>query len=90
MKTIEDLKEFLIKNFEEESIYLFGSRARGEDSYNSDIDIAIDSKKSISKELSLVRYKIEESNIPFKVDLIELSKAPYLKDIIEKEGIKWH
>jgi len=90
MKTIEDLKEFLIKNFKEESIYLFGSRARGDNSCNSDIDIAIDSKRAISKELSLARFEIEESNIPFKVDLVELSKAPYLREIINKEGIKWH
>jgi predicted nucleotidyltransferase len=88
MKTIEDLKEFLIKNFKEESIYLFGSRARGDNSCNSDIDI--DSKRAISKELSLAKFEIEELNIPFKVDLVELSKAPYLREIINKEGIKWH
>ena len=90
MKTIEDLKKYLIKTFPNDNIYLFGSRAREDNSIYSDIDIAIESKKSLSKKLSLIRYELEESQIPYKIDLIELSKAPYLKNIIKKEGIKWH
>jgi len=90
MKTIDDLKKFLIKAFPNDNIYLFGSRAREDNSIYSDIDIAIESKKNLSKKLSLIRFELEESQIPYKIDLIELSKAPYLKDIIKKEGIKWH
>jgi predicted nucleotidyltransferase len=90
MKTIEQLKEFLIKTFPEERIYLFGSRARGEASEHSDIDIAIKSDRSLREPLAHARFLIEESHIPYKVDLVELSKAPYLEQIIEKEGIVWH
>jgi predicted nucleotidyltransferase len=90
MKTIEDLKKFLIKTFLKKHIYLFGSRAKQAHRVSSDIDIAIKSKRSISKELAFARFEIEESQIPYKVDLIELSKAPYLEEIIKKEGIRWH
>ena len=90
MKTIDDLKDFLIKAFPNDNIYLFGSRAREDNSIYSDIDIAIESQKNLSKKLSLIRFELEESQIPYKIDLIELSKTPYLKDIIKKEGIKWH
>ncbi|WP_457747475.1 nucleotidyltransferase family protein [Sulfurimonas sp.] len=90
MKTIEELKDFLLLSFPNEHIYLFGSRARGEESMHSDIDIAIDGENALSQKLAQVRFAIEESLIPYKVDLVELSKAPYLKKIIQKEGIAWH
>jgi predicted nucleotidyltransferase len=90
MKTTEDLKKFLLEKFPKEHVYLFGSRARGDESVYSDIDIAIESNRSLLSELSQVRFEIEESLIPYKVDLVELSKAPYLRDIIEKEGVRWH
>jgi len=90
MKTIKELREYLIKNFPNESIYLFGSRARGDNSAFSDIDIAIEAKDNISQKIAKVRFEIEESLIPYKVDIIDLSKAEYLKDIIYTEGIKWH
>ena len=90
MKTMQDLKFFLLERFPKEHIYLFGSRARGDASVYSDIDIAIESSSALSSKLSQVRFELEESLIPYKVDLIELSKAPYLRDIIKKEGIKWH
>jgi len=90
MKTIQDLKYFLLKAFPQEHIYLFGSRARGDASAYSDIDIAIESSSTLSEKLSQVRFDIEESLIPYKVDLVELSKAPYLREIIQKEGVLWH
>ncbi len=90
MKTIEELKNYLRVSFPSERIYLFGSRARGDERMHSDIDIAIDGDTLLSSKLSQVRDVIEESHIPYKVDLVELSKAPYLKKVIEKEGIAWH
>jgi len=90
MKTIKELREYLIKSFPNESIYLFGSRARGDNSAFSDIDIAIDAKENISQKVAKVRFEIEESLIPYKVDIVDLSKAPYLNSIIEIEGIRWH
>ena len=91
IKTIEDLKDFL-KNFfkgEEVKIFLFGSRARGDSSRFSDIDIGFLSNKDISKELVLLREIIEESNIPYKVDIVNLSENKDLLEIVLKEGERW-
>jgi predicted nucleotidyltransferase len=90
MKTVEELKTFLIASFPQSRIYLFGSRARGNASPYSDIDIALESEESLSTLLPYVRMQIEESNLPYKVDLVDLSLAPYLKKIVQEEGIVWH
>jgi len=89
MKNIEQLRHFLIQSFPDTHIYLFGSRARGNATPYSDVDIAIESNYSIKNKLSHARFMIEESLIPYKVDLVDLSKAPYLKKMIEKEGVQW-
>ncbi len=91
VKTIEDLRQFLEKFFEEEDvkIYLFGSRAEGKNTPYSDIDLAFESDKDISKKLSQLRYILEESNLPYKVDIVDLKKAPYLKQVIKEKGKRW-
>ncbi len=90
MKNIEDLKRFLISTFPEEEIILFGSRARGDASSHSDIDVAIRGKEKLKRALAEARFVIEESRLPYKVDLVDLSQAPYLETVIEKEGVVWH
>jgi len=89
MKTIEELKQFLVTSLPNEKIYLFGSRARGDERIHSDIDIAVESERALSEKLAQIRYTIEESLLPYKVDIVDLSKAPYLKGVIDKEGIRW-
>ena len=56
-------------------VYLFGSRATGQHRATSDFDVAVLAPERISEELSLAREMLEQSNIPLKVDLIELSTA---------------
>lgn len=90
MKTIEELRSLLIATFPKQRIYLFGSRAKGSASEFSDYDIAIESEIPIRKELSYIKTLIEESTIPYKIDLIDLSQAPYLAEKVRKEGIVWH
>jgi len=90
MKNIEELKHFLIASFPDEQIFLFGSRARGDATEYSDVDIAIKGKKSLKTALAEARYAIEESQLPYKVDLIDLGDAPYLETVIKAEGELWH
>jgi len=91
VKTINDLRDFIKDYFKNEKVevFLFGSRARKTHTDCSDIDIAFESQKNISKELSLLRELLDESNLPYKVDVIDLKETPYLKETIKKEGIKW-
>ncbi len=90
MKNIEELKHFLITSFPNEQIFLFGSRARGDASEYSDVDIAIKGRQSLKTALAEARFAIEESQIPYKVDLVDLKNAPYLETIISEEGVVWH
>jgi hypothetical protein len=41
------------------------------------------------KDLSYLRYLLEESHLPYKVDIVNLKHAPYLKEAVEKEGERW-
>ncbi len=90
MKTIQELRSLLIATFPDQKIYLFGSRAKGSASEYSDYDIAIESDTPIRSKLSHVKTLIEDSTIPYKIDLIDLSKAPYLAQTVREEGIVWH
>ncbi len=41
--------------------------------------------KDINKKLSQLKYILEESNLPYKVDIVDLNNAPYLKE----KGKRW-
>ncbi len=91
LRTVEDLREFIREFFKGKpvKVYLFGSRARGDNSPYSDVDLAFDSTVDIGKELTALKEIIEESSLPYKVDLVELKGAPYLRKKVEEEGIRW-
>ncbi len=91
IETLEDLRRFLEEFFKDQEVevYLFGSRARGDFSPYSDVDIAIHSQKDLSEKLTLLREILKESNFPLKVDIVELKKVPYLVETVNKEGIRW-
>jgi uncharacterized protein len=77
--------------FPQAKIYLFGSRARGDYSEVSDIDIAIDAGNQISMtQKGQIMSMIDALNIPQKVDVVDFNRAPNaLKENILKEGILW-
>ena len=91
LKTLLDLKDFLKRFFEndEVEIYLFGSRARGDNSPFSDVDIGILASGDISDKLTLLREILEESNFPYKVDLVDLTSNRELLEVVLKEGKRW-
>lgn len=77
--------------FPQAKIYLFGSRARGTNAQWSDIDIALQEEKKIS------RYAIGEavsmlaaSNMPYKIDIVDFNAvSDDMRKSIEDEGILW-
>lgn len=72
-------------------VYLFGSRARGEGSRASDIDVAVLPLTPLPPwVLSVLRENLEESGVPYQVDLVDLSLAdPAFRERILKEGVLW-
>jgi len=70
------------------SVYLFGSRARGEEENGSDADLAIVGEQINRADLSLVREQWEYSTIPMMLDLVDLKDInSTLGEQIEKEKV---
>ncbi len=89
---LQKTKELVLKALDAQDVrvYLFGSWARHEQKRSSDIDIAIEGKKDISASVRKVREQLEESTIPFRFDVVDMSFASEtLKQRIHKEGIVW-
>ena len=87
---LDQIKTILIQALRDKKYqaYLFGSRATGQHRATSDFDVAVLAPERISEELSLAREMLEQSNVPLKVDLIELSTASReLVGQAEEEGI---
>ena len=88
ISSIEDLKKFLEENLKGKNVkvYLFGSRAKGSNSQYSDIDIAIEGNIDISP----LKEIIEESNLPQKVDIVDMKYiSDEFKQEILKHGKRW-
>lgn len=54
-------------------VYLYGSRARGDNQKFSDVDLALKGEVDSSR-LSEMMLDLEESDLPFQVDVIQLEK----------------
>lgn len=72
-------------------VWLFGSCARGEVLQHSDIDIGILPRGDIPCGFfSDLKERIDESSIPYDVDLVDLRRAaPTLIEEVRREGVKW-
>ena len=73
------------KKFE---VYLFGSRARGNEQEGSDTDFAISGAAIDRCDLSLIREQWEYSTIPMMLDLVDLKDInSALNEQIENEKL---
>lgn len=72
-------------------LIVFGSRARGEAHHASDLDLALRADRPIPAwALAEMRECLENSNLPFRIDLVDYARAPAeLKRAIDEEGIPW-
>ena len=71
-------------------IFLFGSWARGEQRQGSDVDLAVAYRgPSNALKLAELREALEESTIPYNVDVVDMQQASdALRAQIRKDGIK--
>lgn len=90
---LQQLKQLVIDFLKDEdvSVILFGSMARKDNYLASDVDIGlIPYGKFNEKKLILLKEKIEESNIPYKVEIIDFSKvSEEFKKVALKDTIVW-
>ncbi|HMS18610.1 MAG TPA: nucleotidyltransferase domain-containing protein [Planctomycetota bacterium] len=83
--------DILSANERVESAVLFGSRAMGTFTPQSDVDIALFGKDLTLNDLASLIRQMEESIIPHKVDLLlhDDITAPKLKEHIRQHGVEW-
>jgi predicted nucleotidyltransferase len=72
-------------------VYLFGSWATGRRHGASDIDIAIEAAEPLAAGLlARLREALEESTIPYRVDVVDLADAdPAFRERVRREGVVW-
>ncbi len=90
MDYLSQIKTILVSELKDQKckIYLFGSRTTDTYTAASDFDIAILATGDINRELSLTRERLELSNIPFKVDLINLrTTSAAFRHKVQTKGI---
>jgi predicted nucleotidyltransferase len=92
-RAIEELRRLVLDALREHdaAVYLFGSHARGEVRHSSDIDVAILARGDLPPAFfAELADTIEESTIPYEVDLIDLREvSPAFCDEVMRTGIKW-
>jgi uncharacterized protein len=92
-QAIEELRRMVLAALGEHdaAVWLFGSCARGEVLQHSDIDIAILPRDELpSVFFADLTEKIEQSAIPYDVDIVDLRRAAAsLIDEVRREGVKW-
>jgi uncharacterized protein len=92
-QAIEELRRMVLTALGEHdaAAWLFGSCARGEMRQHSDIDIAILPRDELPLGFfAELDAEIEESTIPYDVDLVDLRHAdPALVAEVRREGVKW-
>jgi len=87
---LSQIKAILARVFKNKKceIYLFGSRAGGTQTAVSNFDVAVLASEELSRELSLAREALEDSNIPFIVDLVDLqATSATFSRRVQAEGV---
>ena len=70
-------------------IYLYGSRAKGDNRWNSDYDLWIDGEIS-GRVLSELIEEIEESFVPFRVEIVTtLQLTGHFGERVKQEARPW-
>ena len=92
---IQQYKDIIVpivsKHLPNAKIILYGSRARGDDTQGSDIDIALDSGKKIGETiLYAIIGAIEDSTLTITFDIVDFhAVSEDMQTSIMKDGILW-
>lgn len=66
------LKRFI--DFKKYQVFIFGSRAAGKARKFSDYDIGVKGQKPLDfKKIALIKGELEESDLPYRVDVVDFS-----------------
>jgi predicted nucleotidyltransferase len=92
-RSLEQVKRIVLDTLRgrQARVYLFGSTVTGVARHSSDIDVAIEPLTPLSpRVLADLREALDESTVPYDVDLVDLSAAPLaFRERVRQEGILW-
>lgn len=73
-------------------VYIFGSRARGDNHKFSDLDVLYKSSATIPlSKIAMIKSDLEDSDLPIKIDLVdENDLAASYRESIEKDRRRIH
>lgn len=92
-KNLNELKKIILSaiNPNEHLVFLFGSRANKTAKFYSDFDIGILGKKPLGKIYHKIINQIEDSFVPYKIDLVDFySVNSDFKEEALKGAIFWN
>lgn len=70
-------------------VYLYGSRSRRDNRWNSDYDLWIDGDIS-RKAIAEIMDQLDESFVPFKVDIVTTQQmAGHFAEHVKQEAMPW-
>ncbi len=74
------------------TVYLFGSRAKGNHNPGSDVDLAIMNEGADVKTIGRIKSDFEESSLPYRVDVVNYPALTYekLKGHIDRIGVPFY
>ncbi|MGR5246969.1 nucleotidyltransferase family protein [Vibrio aestuarianus] len=84
------LNDVILSNPLVERAWVFGSRALGTFKESSDIDIALEGKALTLNEIAMMLDTLDQSSLPYKVDLLIKHKITSLELLahIEQHGLR--
>ena len=93
LKAIDELRRMVLAALgdHDAEVWLFGSCARDDTRQHSDIDIAILPREALPSGFFVkLDADIEESAIPYDVDVVDLSRAERtFVEAVRREGVLW-
>jgi type I restriction enzyme S subunit len=86
---LEIVKKILAETVPDAKVFVFGSRATGIAKKHSDLDLALKGSAVVDKKiLRSLAVAFEESDLPFRVDIIDLNATKEnFRTIIEKQAV---
>jgi predicted nucleotidyltransferase len=81
------IKDIVVKAVDPKRIYLFGSRAAGENRFYSDFDIAVEGAKGSFRSMRKLKQKLDGAMGIHSVDVLEMEQVgDEFGELIEENG----
>ena len=94
LKYLEQVKRIVLTHIPKDkfNVFLFGSRVDENHRKGADIDIGVKGEEQLEEKIKLkIKEEIEESIVPFKVDIIDFYDASdNFKNVALKDYVLWN